>query len=277
MATGILLRTMLFAAAIPAFISEYLQLYVFTIATAFVVAIALLLRRLPGQLRSMRAASWPIAEGTVETATVKTLSGQALGELGYSYVVNGERYSGYVLLQFTDEQDAWETIDPLKGHSVFVRHHFSNPGTSAIRSADQTFAFSKQESSFLKRLVKRQVLETLGADWDTWARLGARNWPLAKGRVEFGSVTEHRDGATWFLIPNYTADVSYSYSVAGEYYAGHLERDFYREKSAAEFVDGLKAKGVFVRYNQGSPSISVLRLKDQEMGESAQCQPAARA
>jgi hypothetical protein len=264
---------MLHAPALPGFVSEYLRLYAFAVAVAVVVAISLFIRRLPGWFRSVRAASWPIAQGMIETVSVKTVSGQALGELAYSYVANGERYSGYFLLQFADEQDAWEAIDPLKGQTIFVRYHSGNAAFSAVRRTDQSFQFAQSRESFLKRLIIRQILEALGADLGKWTRLASWNWPIVKGRVEHGAIGGRGDSENWWLALCFTAEVSYSYSVAGEYYSGRLERSFFRESSAEEFVNSLKERGVFVRYNQSSPSMSVLRNKDQQMSQPTQYQP----
>ena len=261
----ILFADMVAAFRLPEFISEYLSLYGIALAFAILVAIYFLVRRVPGWLRSMRAASWPMTQGTVERVSVSVVSGQALGELAYSYAAEGERYSGYCLLQFATEQDAWTGIDPLKGQSIWVRYKSGNPALSAVRSADQSFLFAHKHGNLIVRLLTRHISEII--DLSAWAeltsRLGARNWPVIKGRVEYGIVAQHRDPETWFLFPNYTAEVSYSYSVSGEYYSGHIERSFFRESSAQKFVQNFRGKGVFVRYNQSSPEISVLRKSDQ--------------
>ena len=256
---------MLAAVRLPEFISEYLRLYGLALAFAVLVAVYFFIRRLPGSFLSMRAASWPMAQGTVERVNVNVVSGQALGELAYSYVAEGERYSGYSLLQFASEQDAWNSIDPLKGQSILVRYKSSNPALSAVRIADQNFLFAKKHGNLITRLLTRHLLELVDLSaWKDWAsRLGARSWPVMKGHVEYGTVMQHRDLETWLLFPTYTAEVSYSYSVAGEYYSGHIERSFFRQSSAQKFVESLKGKGVFVRYKQSSPDISVLRSSDQ--------------
>jgi hypothetical protein len=68
-----------------------------------------------------------MVEGKIETVTVSTFAEQSLSELSYSYVIDGERYSGYFTRQFADEQDAWDYVRPLKGQPIFVRHKPSNP------------------------------------------------------------------------------------------------------------------------------------------------------
>lgn len=88
---------------------------------------------------------------------------------------------------------------------------------------------------------------------------------MAKGRVEAGAVTQHRDFAIWFLLPHYTAELGYSYSVNGAYYSGYIEKSFFRERAAKKFVERLRDQGVLVRFNPSSPRISILRSKDQEL------------
>lgn len=264
------------AVEVPGFISEYLRLYAAALApavvAAVVVAVDLFIRRLPGQLRSMRAASWPLAQGTIEAVNVKTVSDQALGELAYSYVANAERYSGYLLLQFADEQDAWDTIDRLKGQMIFVRYNATNPGISAVRTTDQAVFFVPTPGNFIQRLSRRLVLRF---EWRRWTKVWAGNWPVTRGRVEHAAVTPHDGDAIWLFLPDYIAEVSYSYHIDGEYYSGRIERSFFRERSATAFVNALKDKGVMVRYNQSSPSVSVLLRKDQETSETTHYQPAA--
>ena len=143
-------------------ISNYLWRYAGALAIATVVAVFLSIRRLPGWLLALSATSWPISQGTVETVNVKTVSGQALGELGYSYHAEGERYSGYFLLQFANEQDAWDAIDPLKGQSIFIRYKRGNAAVSAVRSDDQNSFFAATHGNFIYRLLTVYVPELIG-------------------------------------------------------------------------------------------------------------------
>jgi len=61
----ILSREMLAPVGLPGFVSEYLRLYAFALAFALLVAVGFYIPRLPGWFRSMRAASWPMAQGTI--------------------------------------------------------------------------------------------------------------------------------------------------------------------------------------------------------------------
>jgi hypothetical protein len=89
---------------------SYIEKYVIALGlvAAFVVLAAtwFLLKRLPGAIRSTLAKSWPSTDGRIETVNVRTLGEQALADLGYSYIAEGMRYSGYYAQQFADEQQA---------------------------------------------------------------------------------------------------------------------------------------------------------------------------
>ena len=83
-----------------------------------------------------------------------------------------------------------------------------------------------------------------------------------QGRVEFGSVEEHR--VRYFNY--YVARIDYSYSYNNEYYSGYSERVFLRESSADRFVASLKGQIVFVRANPSRPEKSALLKHDQPGG-----------
>lgn len=120
---------------------RYIQKYLVAlalIATFVVLAAAwFFLKRLPGAIRSLLAKSWPLTDGRIETVNVRTIGEQALAGLGYSYLAEGMRYSGYYSQQFVDEQQAWDYAGKLQGRSVMVRHKHSNPGVSVLRVEDQ--------------------------------------------------------------------------------------------------------------------------------------------
>jgi len=84
---------------------------------------------------------------------VKVFGGQALAELGYSYLVEGTRYSGYSSQQFADEQQAWDCVRALQGRFVVVRHERSNPAVSALRIADQQAHVDLGGSSLLNTIA----------------------------------------------------------------------------------------------------------------------------
>lgn len=116
---------------------------------AFLILAWFSLRRIPNWLRSLRSSSWPTVTATIETGDViavrsagllKDTAEYANAEIGYSYVVNGERYSGYWTKQFFDEQAAWEFVGSWRGRSVTIRCRESEPQESAFRLRDQNSA-----------------------------------------------------------------------------------------------------------------------------------------
>jgi len=119
------------------YIREYFRELAFIAVFVLLVASWFFLRRLSSWMRSALAANWPWTDGRIETANVKVLGEQALAELGYSYLVEGTRYSGYYSQQFADEQQAWDYVRGLQGRSVVVRHKRGSPAVSALRTADQ--------------------------------------------------------------------------------------------------------------------------------------------
>jgi hypothetical protein len=95
------------------------------------------LHRISGLLRSIRATSWPTVPGRIETAQVNAFGQQSFAELGYSYVVKGDRFSGYFTWNFADEQEAWDYANRLQGKQVVVRYMRGNSEVSVLRISDQ--------------------------------------------------------------------------------------------------------------------------------------------
>jgi hypothetical protein len=89
--------------------------------------------------------------------------------------------------------------------------------------------------------------------WRWLERRQASSWPTAQGRVESVSVKPKKQ----FLVsttprgraPAFTAELAYSYSVEGQYYSGHYERELGSEGEGWEFVRDLQGKTVIVSYN----------------------------
>ena len=149
------------------YLQQYLRDLVGITVFAALVAAGFLLRRLPGWFRSLRAANWPTTEGRIETVDVKAFGEQALAELGYSYLVEGNRYSGYYSQQFGDEQFAWNYVTALQGQFVFVRYKSGNPDVSALRSADQQSLISMSRSGSDGRI---RLLSTMPVARDPGSR-----------------------------------------------------------------------------------------------------------
>jgi hypothetical protein len=254
-------------AAIYSLLAPYAQFILTFCAFALLVATALFLRRVPGLYRSLRAGSWPMTQGRIETRKVIGFAQQSLVQLGYSYSVEGSVFAGYLTHQFADEQDAWEYVDLVKGQMIPVRYQAGQPAISAVRTADQSALHVSNQKSFLAQLMGRTLTELFtnsNPDGDRFK--SSRDWPTIQGRVESGSITQNREEDLWYLVSFYTGEIGYSYSVEGTYYAGHLTKTFFREDSARRFVERLKGRDVIVRYRPKSPRISRLCRGDQPDG-----------
>jgi hypothetical protein len=89
--------------------------------------------------------------------------------------------------------------------------------------------------------------------------IGTDSWPRAEGTITSGDVR---------VIHGWLADYAlgrlhYCYRIHGEYYSGHLVRQFADEQAAWDFVDSRRNKPVVVRCKDDRPDISVLRASDQ--------------
>lgn len=82
----------------------------------------------------------------------------------------------------------------------------------------------------------------------------ARDWPSADGTVEHASPKMVGEGRSGYWV----GELSYSYSVAGDYYAGVAELPATGEESASRAVHGWKDRKVRVRYLPSDPARSVL-------------------
>jgi hypothetical protein len=95
--------------------------------------------------------------------------------------------------------------------------------------------------------------------WSMVKGLMAGSWSTTQGRVEFGSVVEHRVRYVSYFV----ATIYYSYSVNNEYYSGNFERAFLRVNTANRFVSSLKDQMIFVRSHPNHPEKSAVLKQDQ--------------
>jgi uncharacterized protein DUF3592 len=86
-----------------------------------------------------RTTQWPVTQGRIETVKVSTIrsyrggpSERSTAEISYSYSVAGQFHSGYWTKHFSDEQEAWDFVDPLKEQKVAVHYHPRHPEKSAL-------------------------------------------------------------------------------------------------------------------------------------------------
>ena len=95
----------------------------------------------------------------------------------------------------------------------------------------------------------------------TWREIGTEGWPRADGTITSGDV---RVIHGW-LIDYALGRLDYCYRVHGEYYSGHLVRQFADEQSAWDFVDSHRNQPVLARYRDDRAEVSVVRSSDQMM------------
>jgi hypothetical protein len=89
--------------------------------------------------------------------------------------------------------------------------------------------------------------------------IGSTAWPMANGRI-FDAAVQHDD------IHGWAAELTYSYTVFGEYYSGVYRRGFRRKKRAGAFLERLpRETPIPVRYKERRPEISTLLVSDMSL------------
>ncbi len=87
------------------------------------------------------AYSWPSAQGTIMSAQVKSGGDSYFqpwaADLVYSYIVNGEYYSGFHRIRARSERKADERVMGWKGRMVVVRYSPSKHDLSVLLKSDQ--------------------------------------------------------------------------------------------------------------------------------------------
>ena len=93
-------------------------------------------------MQRQRASSWPTASAKIEYASVEENKGflssrrrnsaAYVGELGYSYFVAGNTYTGKYKREFGSEEEALEFVRGLRGKPVAVQYNSAKPSASAL-------------------------------------------------------------------------------------------------------------------------------------------------
>jgi hypothetical protein len=87
-------------------------------------------------------------------------------------------------------------------------------------------------------------------------RRSALHWLVTYGTVELGIDTDTDN--------KWIADLSYSYSVASEFYSGRIVLCAKNDDDAQEKIRRWKGQALMVRYSPTRPHISVIRPEDQQ-------------
>ncbi|MGH9500180.1 MAG: DUF3592 domain-containing protein [Terriglobales bacterium] len=92
-------------------------------------------------LRVRQAQSWPSAQGRVSEAIARAANERNfkkwIGELTYSYVVDGEYYSGFHQMRAHSEKRAEELVTGWKDRMVIVRYSPAKHDRSVLLKSDQ--------------------------------------------------------------------------------------------------------------------------------------------
>jgi hypothetical protein len=85
------------------------------------------------------ASSWPSAQGTITGTAARTEghSSMWVGELTYTYVAEGQYYSGLRSLRARSKRRAEEKIEGWKGRMIVVRYSPRNHEISTVLKSDQ--------------------------------------------------------------------------------------------------------------------------------------------
>ena len=112
----------------PSFVAKFIFLFVW-LAAAFAPSGVRWLRR-------RRSISWPWAESTVESSSIRSVPGRRgssyLLTIAYSYSVNGETYGGVYTEVFDGEPEAQAVRDSLTSFPPPVRYQPGDPFRSLM-------------------------------------------------------------------------------------------------------------------------------------------------
>lgn len=108
--------------------------------------------------------------------------------------------------------------------------------------------------------------------WRWLLRRRIEAWPTTQGRIESTELIRRKvfSSAQWGNS-DYTADIRYSYSVAGTTNSGRYKRGFPTEQEAKEFVRDLQGTHVVIHYDPNKPPRSALRDSDIEALLQTRC------
>lgn len=110
-------------------------------------------------------------------------------------------------------------------------------------------------------IVAKPVLAYQRSCSEWWRRIRSDGWPIVHGRLHASAIYAEQN--LWL------AEVSYSYTVNGEYYSGYSKMHFANEDDAEAYANRfLKDMTLFIRHKPHKPEASLIRSDDQ-MGMGA--------
>ncbi|HEY1462976.1 MAG TPA: hypothetical protein VGF44_06130 [Terriglobales bacterium] len=98
------------------------------------------------------AKTWPITQGSIEHVRARTLDKDEgrgwVGELAYSYIVNGQYFAGFHHFTAKSEEHADELIEGWKDRKVMIRYRMDKPEISALLLDEQEqLAFTQNQTT----------------------------------------------------------------------------------------------------------------------------------
>jgi hypothetical protein len=105
------------------------------------------------------------------------------------------------------------------------------------------------------------VAGTIKPAWAWFQRNRVAGWPIADGRITSTGISQPTALFGW-KQPSYSAELDYSYTIAGEDHSGTHTRECSTEQEAEECIRDLENKAVVVHVNPSAPDRSGLLEAD---------------
>lgn len=110
--------------------------------TAFVMSAISYFKKLHGKWIRRTAKDWPCVQATIEFARARKLGQEDdgagwVGELAYSYSVNGEYFSGFYHFSAKNKKHANELVEGWKDRKIMVRYKLDQPEISVLHIDEQ--------------------------------------------------------------------------------------------------------------------------------------------
>jgi hypothetical protein len=248
----------------------YVGSLVFSAGLAAFASIAFFCREMLRTIRERRAQNWQAASAQIASGTVTAIPGRfidyAIANVGYSYSLEGNYYSGYLTRQFWDEQAAWTFADGCREKSVMIQYKPEKPRVSVLRdlelSRTSPMSLSRpfvSHSWFGPRVAILWSLRNVSEWAEKRLEKEAINWPSTEARVDYAEprISDVDDRPRW------VGELHYSYSIDGCCYSSsHYFRAF-GEEDAKEQVESWRGRKVIVHYFPGNPARSVFIESEQ--------------
>jgi len=248
----------------------YVGSLIFSVGLAAFALVAFFYRETLRTIRERRAENWQAASAQVTSGDVAAIHGRfidyAIANVGYSYSLGDNYYSGYLTRQFWDEQAAWTFADGCREKSVMIQYKPDEPRSSILRDLElsRTLPMSParpfvSHSWFGPRVAILWSLRNKSEWVEKRLQKEAINWPSTEARVDYAEprISDVDDRAHW------VGELHYSYSIDGcAYSASHYFRAC-GEEDAKQQVELWRGRKLITHYFPGNPARSVFIESEQ--------------